>query len=122
MDKQSKEECCMKRNMIALTVFWGLSFAVAAQAQETKGSTTESASAAPVVQEQAASAVEVGNKICPVSLEKVGQMGEEIVKIEYKGKIYNLCCSMCKKDFNKNPDKYTKIADDEVAASAQEVK
>src|SRR5438093_13332125 len=42
-------------------------------------------------------AVEVGNKICPVS-------GKEIVMdkkstIEYNGKIYNLCCSMCKQDF-----------------------
>jgi YHS domain-containing protein len=65
-------------------------------------------------------AVEVGNKICPVSGEKIpapGEKGEmgEAVKYEYNGKIYNLCCPMCVKDFKKNPEKYSKIADDEVA-------
>lgn len=34
-------------------------------------------------------AVAVGNKICPVSGEKVGEMGD-IVKYEYNGRIYNL--------------------------------
>ena len=66
-------------------------------------------------------AVEVGNKICPVSGEKVpasgekGQMGEA-VKIMYKGKIYNLCCPMCIKDFKNNPEKYSAIADQEVGS------
>ena len=65
-------------------------------------------------------AVEVGNKICPVSGDKIpapdekGDMGEAI-KHEYNGKIYNLCCKMCAKDFKKNPEKYSKIAEDEVA-------
>ena len=61
--------------------------------------------------------VEVGNKICPISGEKIGEMGD-VVKQEYKGKIYNLCCPMCIKDFNKDPEKYAKIADDEVSAAA----
>ncbi|MCA9399965.1 MAG: TRASH domain-containing protein, partial [Candidatus Omnitrophica bacterium] len=59
--------------------------------------------------------VELGNKICPISGEKVGQMGE-VVKVEYNGKIYNLCCPMCKKDFLKDPEKYSKIAEEEVKA------
>ena len=65
--------------------------------------------------------IEVGNKICPVSGDEVpvpgekGAMGDEPVKYEYNGKIYNLCCNMCVKDFKKNPEKYSKIADDEVA-------
>ena len=68
----------------------------------------------------ASEAVEVGNKICPVSGEKVpapGEKGEmgEAVKYEYNGKIYNLCCPMCIKDFKKNPEKYSKIAEDEAA-------
>ena len=69
-----------------------------------------------------AKAVEVGNKICPVSGDKVpapgekGAMGDEKpAKIEYKGKIYNLCCPMCVKDFKKNPEKYSAIADKEVS-------
>lgn len=71
--------------------------------------------AAPANVEQ--KAVEVGNKLCPVSGEEVGKMGDAI-KVQHNGKIYNLCCSMCVKDFKKDPDKFSKIADDEVAADA----
>lgn len=65
-------------------------------------------------------AIEVGNKICPVSGDKVPVPGEkssmgDAVKYEYNGKLYNLCCKMCIKDFRKNPEKYSKIAEDEVA-------
>jgi YHS domain-containing protein len=60
--------------------------------------------------------VEVGNKICPVSGEKVGTMGDAH-KMEYKGKVYNLCCPMCVEEFNKDPEKYVKIAEEEVAAT-----
>lgn len=48
--------------------------------------------------------IEVGNKICPVSGEEIGE-GEEY-KFEYEGKIYNFCCKMCVKDFKKDPQKY----------------
>ena len=63
---------------------------------------------------------EVGNKICPVSSDKIpvpGQKGSmgETAKYEYKGKIYNLCCKMCAKDFKKDSEKYSKIAEEEVA-------
>lgn len=74
----------------------------------------------PVVAKEAAKEVaeiEVGNKICPVSGDKVGAMSKS-VKMSHNGKVYNLCCGMCVKDFNANPDKYTKIAEDEVAAGA----
>lgn len=66
---------------------------------------------------EAVQPVEVGNKICPVGGEEVGQMGPA-VKHVYNGKIYNLCCAMCAGDFDKDPEKYSKIAEDEVAASA----
>lgn len=55
--------------------------------------------------------VEVGNTICPVSGEKVGEMGE-VVKVEHNGKVYNLCCSFCAKDFKKDPEKFSKIAEE----------
>ncbi len=71
----------------------------------------------PVAAAAAEVPIEVGNKICPVSGEKIGGMGE-VVKHEHNGKIYNMCCSMCAKDFNKDPDKYAKIADDEVKVEA----
>ena len=35
---------------------------------------------------------------------------------EYEGKIYNLCCSMCVKDFKKNAQKYMLIVDEELSA------
>jgi len=49
-------------------------------------------------------AIEVGNRICPVSGEEIPIDKE--VKEEYKGKIYNFCCKMCLKDFRKEPQKY----------------
>ena len=48
--------------------------------------------------------VEVGNMICPVSGEKIEE--ETAYKLEFEGKIYNLCCKMCAKDFEKDPQKY----------------
>jgi len=59
-------------------------------------------------------AVKVGNTICPVSKEKVGEMGSA-VEYEHEGKIYNFCCKMCLKDFKKDPQKYSKIAEESVA-------
>lgn len=65
--------------------------------------------------------LEVGNKICPVSGEKVGQMGE-IVTYEHEGKVYNLCCTMCEKDFKKDPQKYIEKVNEELKASGEEKK
>lgn len=48
--------------------------------------------------------IEVGNKICPVSGAEIKK--EEVYQVEYEGKIYNLCCKMCLKDFKKDPQKY----------------
>ena len=47
--------------------------------------------------------VEVNNKFCPISSEETGKMGPA-EKVTYNGKVYNLCCSMCLKDFNKDPE------------------
>ena len=71
-----------------------------------------------MVAKEDAKLVEVGNKLCPVTGEKVGEMSKAI-KYEFNGKIFNLCCAMCAKDFKKDPGKYSKIAEDEVAASAK---
>ena len=54
---------------------------------------------------------EVGNKICPVSGEKIDEKTK--VTYEYQGKIYNLCCAGCIEDFRNNPDKYIKIIEKE---------
>ncbi|MDP4624653.1 MAG: hypothetical protein NWT08_05875 [Akkermansiaceae bacterium] len=42
---------------------------------------------------------------CPVSGEKLGEMGDPYV-IEHEGTTVKLCCKSCIKDFNKDPDKY----------------
>ena len=60
--------------------------------------------------------VEVGNKHCPVSGKEVGVMGPAF-KITYNGKVYNLCCPGCKSTFNSDPQKYSKIAEDDARAS-----
>lgn len=60
--------------------------------------------------------VEVGNKICPISGEEVGSMGEG-AKVEYKGKIYTLCCGMCEKEFNSDPDKFVAMVEKQMAAT-----
>lgn len=64
-------------------------------------------------------AVEVGNKICPISGDKIemdGEMGNP-GKYEYNGKTYNFCCPMCIKDFKKDPEKFSKIAEEEIKLS-----
>ena len=42
---------------------------------------------------------------CPVSGEKLGEMGKPYVFV-YQGQEIKLCCSGCKKDFDKDPAKY----------------
>lgn len=59
-----------------------------------------------------AEVINVGNKVCPVSGEAIGSMGDAF-KVQHDGKEYNLCCKMCVKDFKKNPDKYIKIVEAE---------
>jgi len=59
-------------------------------------------------------AIRVGNTICPLSKEKVGEMGD-IVEYEHEGKIYNFCCKMCLKGFKKDPEKYIQMIYDSMA-------
>jgi len=44
-------------------------------------------------------------KTCPVSGDKLGEMGKPYVFV-YQGQEIKLCCSGCKKDFDANPDKF----------------
>ena len=102
-------------------------FALPVLAQEVATTSTEAAMPevnqaamddAQVMQVASAEKMDVGNKICPVSKEKIESM-DEAVKVEYEGKIYTLCCKMCLKDFNKDPKKYieelSKLSADEGA-------
>ena len=101
--------------VFGLGLILGLAVVSACVAQEQKAAvpTSETAVAA---QDQF---VEVNNKICPVSHEEVGKEGMQPHKVTYNGKIYNLCCGMCEKDFNKDPQKYTKIMEEEAANASK---
>lgn len=85
----------------------------AAEAAAPAAEAVSDASAGQAVAATDSALEEVGNPICPVSGEKVGEMGET-VKYEYNGKVYNLCCPMCKKDFDKDPEKFSKKAEDQM--------
>jgi YHS domain-containing protein len=53
---------------------------------------------------------------CPVSGEKLGgDMGKPYVFV-YQGQEVKLCCSGCKKDFDKDPAKYVKKIQDAAVA------
>ena len=64
-------------------------------------------------------AVDAGNKICPVSGEKI----DEKATYEYQGKVYHFCCTSCIEDFKKDPEKYIKKVEEELKSKdTQELK
>jgi YHS domain-containing protein len=65
----------------------------------------------------AKTAVAVGNKICPVTGEKIDENSE--VRYEYKGKVYSFCCRACVLEFKKDPAKYIEEMK-KAAANSQE--
>lgn len=62
--------------------------------------------------------VNVGNKICPVTGEKIDEKLK--ATYEYKGKIYNLCCASCIDEFKKDPEKYIKKTQEETKSPTLE--
>ena len=62
-------------------------------------------------------AVNVGNKICPVSGEKIDEKTK--TTYEYEGKTYNFCCAECIDEFKKDPAKYIKKVDEELQAESK---
>lgn len=62
---------------------------------------------------------EVGNKICPISGLDL-EYEDHIVGHEYKGKIYNLCCEEGIAEFDKDPEKYKKIVEEQMGAHMEE--
>jgi YHS domain-containing protein len=63
---------------------------------------------ATVMSDSSTNAVPDLLKTCPVSGEKLGEMGKPFT-FAYKGQEVNLCCKSCKKDFDKDPAKYMKL-------------
>ena len=62
-------------------------------------------------------AVNVGNKICPVSGEKIGEKLK--ATYEYNGKVYNFCCASCIDEFKNDPTKYIKKVEVELQATSK---
>ncbi len=60
--------------------------------------------------------IDVGNKICPVTGEKIDEKTK--ATYEYEGKIYNFCCPMCIDAFKNDPQKYIKNIEEELRAKA----
>lgn len=76
----------------------GCPMAKAGQANAAVAAPEVAAAAAP-----AASAPEnAGNKVCPFM--GVAVDPANAVHVEYKGKVYNLCCNSCKAAFLKDPE------------------
>lgn len=63
-------------------------------------------------QHMGSEAVNIGNKICPVSGEKINQ--DSKATYEYEGKIYNFCCAACIDEFKNDPEKYIKKVEEEL--------
>ncbi len=70
----------------------------------------------PMMETQKSDMPNVGNTICPVSDEEIDAMGATHT-VEYEGKVYNLCCKMCAKDFKKDPEMYIEKVKQELAAA-----
>jgi YHS domain-containing protein len=80
----------------------------AAPAANDKAVTETSATAMPDGFDKLSAADQVAalaQKVCPVSGEKLGEMGTPI-KITVKGRDVFLCCPSCKEDLLKDPEKY----------------
>jgi len=58
--------------------------------------------------------LKVNNTICPVMGKPVDTKNP--VTVEYNGKIYNVCCSMCPAVFKSDPERYSKIAEEQAKA------
>lgn len=63
----------------------------------------------PTTQKASDKAVDVGNTVCPVSGDKVG---DSKLTATYEGKTYHFCCDDCPKAFAKDPAKYAKAVAD----------
>lgn len=100
-----------------LSVFSIATYALATEEYghyEDKGSVKEQKGSMMGHMKEEVPAIEVGNKICPVSGEKVGGDMGATVQYEYKGKVYNFCCAGCVATFKGDPEKYVKIVEEQM--------
>lgn len=84
------------KTIIILATFAAASLALASCGKDKSGDADKDASA---------SAGEYPLTTCVVSGEKLGSMGEPIVR-EHNGTTVKFCCDSCLPDFEKDPEKY----------------
>ena len=97
----------MKIVLIAVVVTLGLSgISFAMSCCGDAGSKSDSGQAFAQEVEKGSKAIDVGNKICPVTGETI--QADTKATYEYNGKIYNFCCPMCIPKFKQDPEKYIK--------------
>lgn len=104
----------MKQNFFILTcALLTLGFISPSNASDTATPKTPQAQIVKTPEEKAKAAELAKNyplTTCPVSGDKIGDMGETIDTL-YQGQLIRFCCKGCIKSFNKNPDKYLKVID-----------
>ena len=66
---------------------------------------------------EATAPVNAGNKVCPIMGMPVSEDSPD--KVEYQGKLYNLCCAGCKDAFLKDPEAALKKLAEAEEASAE---
>ena len=101
-----KKVVCL--SVLVFFVFGAVNFSSAMDACGASGH-EDSAKAA----QNKSGAINVGNKICPVTGDKIDNKTK--ATYEYKSKIYNFCCPMCTDSFKKDPEKYIKKIEEEKA-------
>jgi YHS domain-containing protein len=93
------------------------------ESQEAVPETNPSSEAVVNEAEVNMAALDAGNKICPVSGEKISDVSESGMMpatYEYQGKIYNFCCTGCIDEFKKDPGKYVVKVEEELKAAQSE--
>lgn len=91
--------------VLALAAFVGMATAAVAQEEETH---------ATVMVE------DVGNTVCPVCNTVIS--GPDKYAVVYNDKAYSLCCKECEEAFLNDPEKYSALAEAQVAAAETSAK
>jgi YHS domain-containing protein len=109
----------MKRTANAAVVLMMSAFMAAASADAGCGSCGPSECKVDLsqTQEAAQAVVKPVNTICPVTGGKIDE--NTAFRVEYGGKVVGFCCADCIPDFNKDPEKYMKKVEEELAAAAE---
>jgi YHS domain-containing protein len=97
---------------LAIIAIFAVAFAAFAQTE----ATTKSTESTVTVTKTSENVIAYPLDYCVISNEKLGKMGDPVVKV-YDGREVKFCCNMCVKTFEKDKVKGFKKIDDAVAAA-----